>query len=75
MRKCDLIPVLDNQARAVNQVVSLSGLLQFASRQQNCPLNDLCGSLSALNDLIAKVQENHTVISQFVVEFNTGEGA
>ena len=67
MRKSDLFPILDQQEKRLNQVQNLASLLLHAAGSQDYKHNDLCGSVSLLNDMLKETQHNQKKIAEGVI--------
>ena len=68
MKKCDLLPLMDNQEKRLNQLQGLSNLLVSAGSLPNHSKNDLCACLSIVSDLASNTLSQHKIIALEVTQ-------
>lgn len=68
MKKCDLLPVLDNQSKRLNQLKGLSNLLMVAGGLSEHSKSDLCECLSIVNDLASDALDKQRTITHEVTQ-------
>ena len=70
MKKHNLLLIMNNQEKRINQIHGLSSVLMSASEQPNHPQNDLCNCLSIVSDLSEEMLRNQRAIYEGVTRLN-----
>lgn len=70
MKKCKLLPILDNQEKRINQIHGLSNVLMLVGGLSNHSQNDLYTCLSIVSDLSEHLAANQESISKSVTELS-----